>query len=103
LNLKDIEAFLARGGDYTVRLLNKRIAPPSRYIFALLWFNGNTGLWMARFLAQNMQPICEESKKEFQEARRILVHRLRDYMSKGYKVTAMQTGYYVPPWLVRKR
>ena len=103
ISIQRVESFLEREGDYTIRLLNKSVPPPKRYIFALLRFNGNTGLWMTRLLGQNMRPIFEESRKEFLEAKEILIQKIRDYVFKGYKVTVMQTGYDIPPWLLRKR
>ena len=65
LSLDNIETFLGKEGDWTVRLLNRGIPPPKKYLFALLWFNGDTGLWVARFLEQNLRVISEESNREF--------------------------------------
>lgn len=65
----EIEELIKTEADYTVRLSNKNVPAPKKYIFALLWFNGNTGLWMARFLEQNVRIVFEESKKEFSEAK----------------------------------
>ena len=103
LSLDSIEIFLEKEGDWTVRLLNKSISPPKQYIFALLWFNDNTGLWMVRFLEQNMRPAFEESKKEFRAAKQILIEKARGYLSRGYKITGLTSSYDIPPWLQRKR
>lgn len=102
LTLERIQTFLEREGDYTIRLLNKNMPVPSRYIFALLWFNGNTGLWMARFLEQNLRAAVEESKKEFVEAKQTLIEKIGDYLSKGYEIRGLTSGYDIPPWLQRK-
>ncbi len=58
---------------------------------------------MARFLEQNMRIVFEESKKEFSEAKQTLIEKTQDYLQKGYKVTSIDSGYYVPPWLSRKK
>ena len=103
MSIEKVESFLEREGDYTIRLFNRSVPPPKRYIFALLWFNGRTGLWMARLLNQNLTAMSEESKREFSGAKQILVGKIRSYISKGYKITVLQSGYYVPPWVQRKR
>jgi len=103
LSLDNIQSFLEREGDWTIRLLNKSIQPPKQYIFALLWFNGSTSLWTVRFLEQNLRPAFEESKKEFTGAKQILIEKARVYLSKGYKITVLASGYDIPPWLQRKR
>lgn len=103
LSLENIDTFLEKESDYTIRLLSKHVPVPKRYIFALLWFNGHTGLWIARLLDQNLKPVFEESKKEFSEAKYILIKKIGDWLFKGYKITALQTGYDIPPWLQRKR
>lgn len=103
LSLDNLEAFLGKEGDWTVRLLNRSIPPPEQYLFALLWFRGDTGLWVAHFLEQHLRVISEESNREFMVAKQILIEKIGDFISKGYKITAVSSGYDIPPWLQRKR
>lgn len=102
-SLTNIETFLKMEGDYTVRLLNSDMPQPKRYIFAILWFDGSTGLWTARLVKQNMEPVFQESNNEFLEARQKLFQKVGDYRSKGYKITRVNSGYYIPQHLRRER
>jgi len=104
LTIENTKTFLEKEGNYTIRLLNRNVAPPKQYIFALLWLNGNTSLWMVRFIGQNMRALFEESRKKFPEAKQILIEEIEGYLSRGYKITGYESGItYPPPWLARKR
>lgn len=106
LTIENTKTFLEKygNGDYTITLSNKNVAPPKRYIFVHLRLDSNTGLWMVHFLGQNLRPVFEESKKEFLEAKQVLIQEIEHYISKGYKITGQDTGIvYPPPWLARKR
>jgi len=104
LTIENTKTFLEKQGDHTIRLFNRNVAPPKQYIFAHLWFDGNAGLWMARFMGQNMRAVFEETKKEFSEAKQILIREIEHHISKGYKITVYESIIsYPPPWLERKR
>ena len=100
--LKGIETFLKIEGDCTVRLLNRNVPTPKKYVFTTLLFDGNIGLWAARFVDQNMEHVFQESDKEFSKAKQKLFKEVGDYISKGYKITSVISCFYIPPWL-RKR
>lgn len=102
-SLKTMETLLKMESDCTVRLLNSGMPTPKEYIFAILRFNGNTGLWTVRFVEQNMEPVFQESNKEFSEAKQKLLQEVGYYRSKGYKITAVTSGYYIPPWVRSKK
>lgn len=104
LTIENTKTFLEKEGDHTIRLFNKNIASPKQYIFAHLWFNGNTGLWVARFMPQNMRTVFEKSSKDFLQAKQILIEEIEHYLTKGYKITGYESGITYPPyWLARKR
>ena len=103
VSLHNLETFLGREGDYTVRLLNGNVPTPERYIFALLRFDSNKNAWAVRFLRQNETVSFEGHRGNFLEAKRVLIEQILPYLHSGYTITAVVSGYYIPPWLKRKR
>ena len=102
--IENTKTFLEKEDDHTIRLRNRNVASPKQYLFAHLWFKDNTSLWMVRFIGQNMRAVFEESRKEFPEAKQILIEEIERYLSRGYKITGYESGVtYPPPWLARKR
>ena len=108
LTIEDIKPSLEKEGDYTISLsnislFNMSVRSPEWHIFGLLFNNPNTGLWTARFLKEDLTVVSEESKKEFSSARQILVKEIADYISRGYEITALSSGYDIWPWLQRRK
>lgn len=68
--LKGIETFLKIEGDCTVRLLNRNVPTPKKYIFATLLFDGNIGLWAAVLLTKTWSMYSKKAIKNFQRRSR---------------------------------
>lgn len=102
LSLESVASALYREGDYTVRLFSR----PKQYLFALLRFDGDRGVWTVRVVDQNLRTLGEEeTARTFQEAKQALIDTIHDLLLHlpEYKITTLQTGYDIPPWLRRKR
>jgi hypothetical protein len=103
LSLDIIDNYLNKEGDWTIRLLNKNLSSPRKYIFALLRFDGERNIWTVKFQQQNRIVSFEEDGKDYLEAKQLLMQKIPDYLQTGYKITVVASGYYIPPSLQRKR
>jgi len=103
LSLDNVKTFLEKEGDWTIRLLNKNLPSPKKYIFGLLRFDGNKNTWTVRFLQQNRTVNYENDRKSFLEAKQLLIEEIPTYLRNGYNITVLVSGYEIPPWLQRKR
>lgn len=102
--MKNIASVLSLEGDYTIRLSK---CDHKQYVFVLLLFDGKRGSWVVRLVDQNSIISFgeDETARSFQEAKQILIDKIEDFCSQfpEYKITKVQTGYDIPPWLKRKR
>jgi hypothetical protein len=108
LTLSSIALALYREGDYTVRLFCRNMASPKRYLFAVLRFDGNRRVWTVNLMDQNLRTIwgTKKTRKTFEKAKQTLIGVIDDWQRfepAYYKITTLDTGYYIPPWLHRKR
>ena len=103
LTLGNLGTYLMREGDYTVRLRNRNLLNPCQYIFAILWFDGNQGLWTTQLVSQNMKTTRGASGRQFSEAKQQLISDVKDYVNEGYLITSVKSiAYSILPWLRRK-
>jgi hypothetical protein len=108
LSLESVVLALYREGDYTVRLFCRNMASPKRYLFAVLRFDGRRGVWTVSLMDQNLRTIwgTKKTRKTFEKAKQTLIDVIKDWQRfepAYYKITKLDTGYYIPPWLRRKR
>jgi hypothetical protein len=102
LNLDGVKTFLEKEGDCTIRLLNRNLSNPEKYIFGVIWFDGNKDTWTVRFLQKNWAVKYENGMKKFSDAKESLIKETQTYLDNGYKITALISGFNTP-WLNRKR
>ena len=117
LSLENVVLALYREGDYTVRLFCRNMASPKRYLFAVLRFDGRRGIWTVSLMDQNLRTIwgTKKTRKTFEKAKQILIDVIDGWQQfplhhpctasaepAYYKITKLDTGYYIPPWLRRK-
>lgn len=106
LSLENMALALYREGDYTIRLFNNFTLAPKQYLFALLRFDSGRDVWTVSLVDQNLRTTWgeEETARSFEEAKQTVIDKIENLWSQmpDYKITKVDTGYYIPPWLQRK-
>ena len=94
----EIRELIERESGYTVRLFKKDLPRSEQVIFGLLLSNGNTDSWFIRFVTRKKDVIFADRRKNFEEAKQLLVEKAQNYLDMGYKVTKVTSGYEITRW-----
>jgi len=101
--LDTINSCLADEGDWTVRLKTERFSSPEKYIFGYIHFDGHKDTWASVFFNQNKKNEFEFIDSSFSKVKETFIKQITEFLSKGYDIAGIFSGYVVPPWLLRKR